>query len=81
MEKLCLLINSILDPLQGNLSRNAQRITLKDILAPLNSIPLYVVQKLLDQDPLIVKLFFLLALHRQIEFDLRLHFVDGVVER
>lgn len=58
---------------------NTKRITFKDITAPLDPITFNVRQKLLEQNALIVKLFLLFLLDREVKLDLSEHFADRVV--
>ena len=60
---MSLLIDALLDTLQGHLAADTQRVTLKDILAPLHPIPFDVRQELLEEHAFIIKLLFLLFLN------------------
>ena len=62
-EQVSLLIDALLDTLQGHLAADTQRVTLKDILAPLHPIPFDVRQELLEEHAFIIKLLFLLFLN------------------
>ena len=54
LKKLCLLINSVFDTLQSDLSCDAQSFTFEDVLTPFDSVAFYVGQQLLYEHSLIV---------------------------
>ena len=54
LKKLSLLINSVFDALQSDLSCNAQSFTFEDVLTPFDSVAFDVGQQLFNEHPLIV---------------------------
>ena len=76
-----MLVNTVFDSLKSDLALQTERIAFEDIFAPLDSVLLYVCQKLLNQHSLVVKLFLLLDQDRGVKLDLSPHLVLGVVKR